>query len=188
MQARKGILSAEERDLQQAIKLSEEEQRKRAEEMAKLKQDSVFDDSNNLYVSFTGWRLTRVLLGQPRININAPTNPFPLVDVGGSQYGVQPQFTQVHAYVVAPANQVDMLHLPQQVPQMTSFNPYQAQMQQEALQVCFRSSIHMIDVSSPQSRRSYFSNNCGNSYIHTNNPSSAFYLSYSIVRLIYMLH
>ncbi|KAI0338127.1 ENTH-domain-containing protein [Trametopsis cervina] len=96
-QSRKGVLTAEERDLQQAIKLSEEEERKRAEELAKSGQNNLFDDqSNNL------------------VNLNAETNPFPLVDAGGTN-GFNGQFAQ-------------------QIPQFTSFNPYQAQMQQEALQ------------------------------------------------------
>ncbi|KAI0686874.1 hypothetical protein BC835DRAFT_1378024 [Cytidiella melzeri] len=105
-QARKGVLTAEERDLQQALKLSEDEERKRADELAKSNQNSLFDDqSNNL------------------VNLNAETNPFPLVDTGGNQFGgIQPQFTQ-------------------QVPQFTSFNPYQAQMQQEALQTHFLASL-----------------------------------------------
>lgn len=48
-----GGLTAEERDLQQALKLSEEEERKRAEELAKSNQNSLFDDqNNNLWVRF----------------------------------------------------------------------------------------------------------------------------------------
>jgi epsin len=51
IQARKGALTAEERDLQQAIQLSEAEERKRHEELAKANQNSLFDDqSNNLCV------------------------------------------------------------------------------------------------------------------------------------------
>ncbi|KAI0781578.1 hypothetical protein BC629DRAFT_1630200 [Irpex lacteus] len=99
-QARVGGLTAEERDLEQALKLSEEEERKRAEELAKSNQNSLFDDQNNNLV-----------------NLNAEPNPFPLVDAGNQFGGVQPQFTQVNI-----------------VPQFTSFNPYQAQLQQEAMQ------------------------------------------------------
>ena len=47
-QARKGVLTAEERDLQQAIKLSEEEERKRNEDVAKANQNALFDDQNQL--------------------------------------------------------------------------------------------------------------------------------------------
>ncbi len=50
-QAKKGTLTAEERDLQQAIKLSEEEERKRNEAIDKSNQNALFDDQNQLYVS-----------------------------------------------------------------------------------------------------------------------------------------
>lgn len=46
-----------------------------------------------------------------------PTNPFPFVDQGlQPQFTIQPQFTAMQ-------------------PQFTSFNPYQQQAQQEAMQV-----------------------------------------------------
>ncbi|KAI0919817.1 hypothetical protein AcV5_001785 [Taiwanofungus camphoratus] len=92
--ARKGQLTAEERDLQQAIRLSEEEEARRAKAIADSNQSSLFDDHNQ--------------------QNSATTNPFPLVDVSQPQFGqgVQPQLTM----------------------QYTSFNPYQQQMQQEAMQ------------------------------------------------------
>jgi len=93
-QAKQGMMTAEERDLQQAIRLSEEEEAKRAKAIADSNQSSLFDDNNNLIST-----------------ISSTTNPFPLVDVSG---GLQPQFTMQ--------------------PQYTSFNPYQQQMQQEAMQ------------------------------------------------------
>ena len=49
-QSRKGVLTAEERDLQQAIKLSEEEERKRAGAVANTNQSSLFDEQNSLCV------------------------------------------------------------------------------------------------------------------------------------------
>ncbi|PCH34631.1 ENTH-domain-containing protein [Wolfiporia cocos MD-104 SS10] len=94
-EARKGMMTAEERDIAQAIKLSEEEEAKRAKAIADSNQAALFDDHNQLVSTATA-------------NTN---NPFPLVDVSG---GLQPQFTVQ--------------------PQFTSFNPYQQQMQQEAMQ------------------------------------------------------
>ncbi|RPD56853.1 ENTH-domain-containing protein [Lentinus tigrinus ALCF2SS1-7] len=89
-------LTAEERDLQQAIRLSEEEEAKRAQAVQDANQSSLFDDAQQAQ--------------------SASTNPFPLIDTsqGQSQF-MQPQFTAV----------------PQQ---FTSFNPYQQQAQQEAMQ------------------------------------------------------
>ncbi|THG97117.1 hypothetical protein EW026_g4824 [Hermanssonia centrifuga] len=78
-QAKKGTLTAEERDLQQAIKLSEEEERKRNEAIDKSNQNALFDDQNQLIPVAT-----------------SASNPFPLVDTGSQpQYGLQPQFTQM---------------------------------------------------------------------------------------------
>lgn len=49
-QARQGTLTAEERDLLQAIKLSEEEERKRNEAVDKANERALFDENNQLYV------------------------------------------------------------------------------------------------------------------------------------------
>ncbi|EKM51338.1 uncharacterized protein PHACADRAFT_263382 [Phanerochaete carnosa HHB-10118-sp] len=101
-QARKGTLTAEERDLLHAIKLSEEEERKRNEAVDKANERALFDENNQL------------------INMTPTSiNPFPLVDTGlqaqNTSAFMQPQFTAVPT-------------------QYTSFNPYQQQAQQEALQ------------------------------------------------------
>lgn len=48
-EARKGTLTAEERDLLQAIKLSEEEERKRNEAVEKANERALFDENNQLY-------------------------------------------------------------------------------------------------------------------------------------------
>ncbi|KAI0808218.1 hypothetical protein C8Q74DRAFT_1231949 [Fomes fomentarius] len=90
-------LTAEERDLQQAIRLSEEEEAKRAKAVQDANQASLFDN------------------GQQQQPTN--TNPFPLVD---TSLQAQPQFLQPQFTAV-----------PQQ---FTSFNPYQQQAQQEAMQ------------------------------------------------------
>ncbi|KAM5541613.1 hypothetical protein V8D89_004803 [Ganoderma adspersum] len=91
-------LTAEERDLQQAIRLSEEEETKRHQALADTNASSLFDEGQQQ---------------QP-----PSTNPFPLVDT--SLQAAQPQFLQPQFTAV-----------PQQ---FTSFNPYQQQAQQEAMQ------------------------------------------------------
>ncbi|KZT03033.1 ENTH-domain-containing protein [Laetiporus sulphureus 93-53] len=68
-QAQQGWMTAEERDLQQAIKLSEEEEARRAKAIADSNNSSLFDDPNQ------------------------STNPFPLVDMSAT--GLQPQFTSM---------------------------------------------------------------------------------------------
>lgn len=50
-QARQGRMTAEERDLEQAIRLSEEEEAKRAKAIADSNQSGLFDDHNQLQVS-----------------------------------------------------------------------------------------------------------------------------------------
>lgn len=50
-QARQGTLTAEERDLQQAIKLSEEEEAKRNKAIEDSNQNALFDDQNQLWVA-----------------------------------------------------------------------------------------------------------------------------------------
>lgn len=49
-QARQGTMTAEERDLLQAIKLSEEEEKKRNDAVDKANERALFDDNNQLYV------------------------------------------------------------------------------------------------------------------------------------------
>ncbi|EPQ53119.1 ENTH-domain-containing protein [Gloeophyllum trabeum ATCC 11539] len=72
--------SAEDRDLERAIKLSEEEEAKRAKALQDANQAALFDDQNQLIPPTT-------------------TNPFPLVDPNAQQSqfmtGLQPQFTQL---------------------------------------------------------------------------------------------
>ena len=50
-QSRKGTLTAEERDLMEAIKLSEEEERKRKDAIDTANERALFDENNQLYVS-----------------------------------------------------------------------------------------------------------------------------------------
>lgn len=51
-QAKNGGLSAEERDLQRALEMSEEEERKRKAAVANADQPGLFDQGNSLYVPF----------------------------------------------------------------------------------------------------------------------------------------
>ncbi|KAF9475031.1 ENTH-domain-containing protein [Pholiota conissans] len=82
-------MTAEERDLQAALKLSKEEEDKRKQDMENSNASALFDDSNQL---------------APPTQSN---NPFPLIDptpyaVGlQPQYTVQPQFTQVQPQFTA---------------------------------------------------------------------------------------
>lgn len=106
-QAKQGQLTAEERDLLEAIRLSEEDEKKRNDSVVDSNQSALFDDQNQVPVA------------------SSSANPFPLVDPSSqSQFGqgLQPQFTQLQPQFT------------QLQPQFTSFNPYAQQAQQEALQ------------------------------------------------------
>ncbi|KJA15873.1 hypothetical protein HYPSUDRAFT_219832 [Hypholoma sublateritium FD-334 SS-4] len=67
-------LTAEERDLQEALKLSKQEEEKRKQDMDNSNATALFDDSNQL--------------PPPQSN-----NPFPLIDPTPYATGLQPQFT-----------------------------------------------------------------------------------------------
>ncbi|KAK7441722.1 hypothetical protein VKT23_016385 [Stygiomarasmius scandens] len=98
-------LTAEDRDLQEAIKLSQEEEDKRNKAVEDSNAASLFDDNNQLAAN----------------NSQFNNNPFPTMSMSDPTpytVGLQPQFTSFN---------------PMQ-PQFTSFNPYQQQMQQEAAQ------------------------------------------------------
>ncbi|KAK2465015.1 hypothetical protein APHAL10511_003091 [Amanita phalloides] len=96
---------AEERDLQRAIQLSEEEENRRKEAVASSNATSLFDEQNeqNSPASSTG-------------------NTFPFTDPTPYAVGLQPQFTQVQPQFTAVQTQY------------TSFNPYLQQAEQEAAQ------------------------------------------------------
>jgi epsin len=112
--ARLGRMTAEERDLAQAIKLSQEEEDKRSKAVEDSNANSLFDDSNQLYV-FHFLMLDDLLLYE---FVRSPQTQqgFGLIDPSAYTTGLQPQFTAMQ-------------------PQFTSFNPYQQQAQQEAMQV-----------------------------------------------------
>ncbi|OCH86916.1 ENTH-domain-containing protein [Obba rivulosa] len=101
-------LTAEERDLQQAIELSKEEEARRATALQESNQSSLFDESN------------------PASNGN---NPFPLIDtsVQQSQF-MQPQFTQV------PAQYTSFNPYQQQAQQEAAQAEYMRQQQEWAQQ------------------------------------------------------
>ncbi|KAH7917844.1 ENTH-domain-containing protein [Leucogyrophana mollusca] len=112
-QRKAGALTAEEQDLQKAIRLSEEEEARRNKAVEDSNAASLFDDQCALPPS-----LVILLL------ITPPTNPFPFIDPTPYATGlqVQPQHTQLQPQFTSLQ------------PQFTSFNPYQQQAQQEAMQ------------------------------------------------------
>ncbi|ESK85626.1 epsin-like protein ent1 2 [Moniliophthora roreri MCA 2997] len=102
--------NAEERDLQRAIQLSEEEEAKRNKAVEDSNASALFDDQNQIPTTS-----------------HLSNNPFPmqtLSDPTPYTVGLQPQYTAVP---MQP-------QFTQLQPQFTSFNPYQQQMQQEAAQ------------------------------------------------------
>jgi len=107
-----------DRDLQRAIKLSEEEEAKRAEAVEQANSKSLFED-NPAQTVYVVPRICDQPSYVPTYSPAGNTNPFPLVDASAlqPQYTLQPQFTIQ--------------------PQITSFNPYLAQQQQEAQQLAW---------------------------------------------------
>ncbi|KIJ67318.1 hypothetical protein HYDPIDRAFT_108035 [Hydnomerulius pinastri MD-312] len=104
-QARQG----EEQDLQRAIRLSEEEEAKRSKAVEDSNASALFDD--------------QAQLPPPT---NGSNNPFPFIDPTPYATGLQPQPQLQPQYTVQPQYTMQ--------PQFTSFNPYQQQAQQEAMQ------------------------------------------------------
>ncbi|PPR00734.1 hypothetical protein CVT24_000940 [Panaeolus cyanescens] len=94
----------EDRELKEALKLSEEEEQKRQRDVENSNASSLFDDSNQL--------------PPPSASSN---NPFPFIDPTPYATGLQPQFTIQPQFTAVQ-------------PQFTSFNPYQQQLEQEAAQ------------------------------------------------------
>jgi epsin len=109
--ARNGIKTAEERDLEKAIRLSKEDEDKRNKAVEDANANSLFDDNNPTYVPVLSTVSAR---SPPRYS--SPQQGFGLIDPSAYATGLQPQFTAIQ-------------------PQFTAFNPYQQQMQQEAIQV-----------------------------------------------------
>ena len=137
-------LTAEERDLQQAIKLSEEEEAKRMKAVEDANAASLFDNAQQQQQWVSSIYLVRQQVDEPicRVPQQTSTNPFPLVDTSFQNQNqfLQPQFTQIQ-------------------PQFTSFNPYQQQAQQEAMQVCpgcTRNTLH-------EAEKTFRPNTCVNS-------------------------
>lgn len=112
--AETGHMTAEDRDLQEALRLSREEEDKRKKAAQDSTESALFDDNNQLCVTGHILVLPNSLdtLDRP-----APSNGFPLVDASPQPQlsALQPQFTTIQ-------------------PQFTSFNPWQQQAQQEAMQ------------------------------------------------------
>ncbi|KAG7086012.1 hypothetical protein E1B28_003534 [Marasmius oreades] len=94
--------TAEDRDLQRAIKLSEEDEANRSKTVEDANEKALFDDQNQLSAS------------NASLSPQLTTNPFPMaMNTGLQSQFLQPQFTQMQ-------------------PQLTSFNPFQQQMQEAA--------------------------------------------------------
>ncbi|KAL0577183.1 hypothetical protein V5O48_004822 [Marasmius crinis-equi] len=107
--AQEQLKAAEERDLEQAIKLSEEEEAKRNKAVEDSNASALFDDQNQIASPSTS---------------QFSNNPFPMTMSDPTPYtvGLQPQFTSIQPQYT------------QIQPQFTSYNPFQQQMQQEAAQ------------------------------------------------------
>ncbi|KAG2368439.1 hypothetical protein BDR07DRAFT_1469057 [Suillus spraguei] len=101
---------AEEQDLATAIRLSEEEEAKRHKAVEDSNAQALFDDQAQIS-------------SPDGFNSN---NPFPFIDPTPYATGLQPQPQMQPQYTVQPQYTMQ--------PQFTSFNPYQQQAQQEAMQ------------------------------------------------------
>ena len=123
--------TAEERDLEKALRLSEEEEKKRNKAVEDSNSSSLFDEQNQLCVislppPFFLYALTVPHRASCRPSPSSSTNPFPLVDTALYSAGLQPQLTQI---------QPQFTQMQPQFTAFSSFNPYQQQAQQEAMQV-----------------------------------------------------
>lgn len=101
---------AEEQDLATAIRLSEEEEAKRHKAVEDSNAHALFDD--------------QAQISSP--NGSNSNNPFPFIDPTPYATGLQPQPQMQPQYTIQPQYTMQ--------PQFTSFNPYQQQAQQEAMQ------------------------------------------------------
>lgn len=117
-QSKSGNLTAEERDLLQAIKLSEEEALKRDKAVEDTNQSSLFDDHSQL--------------------ATPSTNPYPLVDASSqlsqgipAQFTVQPQFT-MNPYQQAQQEALQAQYLQQEWLAQQAQAQAQLQAQQQA--------------------------------------------------------
>ncbi|KAK1235721.1 hypothetical protein PQX77_001042 [Marasmius sp. AFHP31] len=105
--------AAEEHDLEQAIRMSEEEEAKRNKAVEDSNASALFDDQNQI--------------SSPN-PAQFSNNPFPMTTLSDPTpytVGLQPQYTQVQPQYT------------QMQPQFTGYNPFQLQMQQEAAQADF---------------------------------------------------
>ncbi|KAF8995545.1 hypothetical protein BDQ17DRAFT_1285025 [Cyathus striatus] len=117
-------LTAEERDLQEAIRLSKEEEERRKKDVANTNETSLFDDQ-----------------AQAQSPSSAHgNNPFPLIDPTPYAVGLQPQYTVQQQFTSVQ-------------PQFTSFNPYQQQAEQEAAQAEFMRQQQMFMLQQQQAQQ-----------------------------------
>lgn len=101
--------ATEDRDLETAIRLSKEEEMKRNKAVEDSNASALFDDQAQLQT--------------PTSNSN---NPFPFLDPNPYATGLHPQPQLQAQFTIQPQYTMQ--------PQFTSFNPYQQQAQQEAMQ------------------------------------------------------
>lgn len=101
--------ATEERDLETAIRLSKEEEMKRNKAVEDSNASALFDD--------------QAQIPDPTSN---SSNPFPFLDPSPYAAGLHPQPQLQPQFTIQPQYTVQ--------PQFTSFNPYQQQAQQEAMQ------------------------------------------------------
>jgi epsin len=120
---------AEEQDLATAIRLSEEEEAKRHKAVEDSNAHALFDDQAQMYfVSYVYLISTNgIIHSRSSPNGSNSNNPFPFIDPTPYATGLQPQPQMQPQYTVQPQYTMQ--------PQFTSFNPYQQQAQQEAMQV-----------------------------------------------------
>jgi epsin len=112
-QAKKGVLTAEERDLQQALRMSEEEEAKRKNAVDDSNASALFDDHNQL---------------------EAPnTNPFPFIDPTPYATGLQPQYTQLQPQFTQMQPQFTSFNPYQQQAQQEAMQAEYLRQQQEWL-------------------------------------------------------
>ncbi|KAI0640316.1 hypothetical protein C8Q77DRAFT_1214559 [Trametes polyzona] len=104
--------TAEDRDLQRAIKLSEEEEEKRKKALDEANAAALFDTSN---------QQQPIVDTQPLIDATLPLQ--------FTSAGIQPQYTAFQPQFTSVQPQFTSIQ-----PQYTSFNPYLQQAQQEAMQ------------------------------------------------------
>ncbi|GBE77225.1 ENTH-domain-containing protein [Sparassis crispa] len=124
--------TAEEKDIQRAIKLSQAEEERMAKALAGANSAALFDVQNQLPPTVEGQLIDASLPLQYTSNVQPQYTAFqPQMTSLQPQYtSLQPQFTSVQPQFTAMQPQFTSIQ-----PQFSSFNPWQQQAQEEAMQV-----------------------------------------------------